>query len=69
MSTSESKTPFTYNIGEFLSHEVEIDPDIIPEYPSESAAQAAGHVPGDIFRVPGGKLGIVGVIPPDGRCE
>jgi hypothetical protein len=57
----------TYNIGEFLSQEVDIDTDLIPEYESESAARAAGHIAGDIFRMPGGRLGIVGVIPPDGR--
>jgi hypothetical protein len=46
---------------------VDIDTDLIPLYPDEAAARAAGHCPGDIFRKPGGTLGMVGVIPPDGR--
>lgn len=62
-----SKPPFTYNLTEFVSGEVEIDTDRIPFYPDETAARAAGHSPGDIFRRPGGTLGMVGVIPPDGR--
>jgi hypothetical protein len=61
------KPPFTYNIAEFVSREVEIDTDLIPMYEDETAARAAGHAPGDIFRKPGGTLGMVGVIPPDGR--
>jgi hypothetical protein len=67
VADTDPKPPSTYNIGEFMSQEVDIDTDRIPEYPNESAARAAGHVAGDIFRTPGGKLGIVGVIPPDGR--
>jgi hypothetical protein len=59
--------PFTYNIAEFVSGEVDIDTDLIPVYPDEAAARAAGHSPGDIFRKPGGTLGMVGVIPSDGR--
>jgi hypothetical protein len=61
------KPPFTYNITEFVSGEVDIDTERIPLYESETAARAAGHAPGDIFRKPGGTLGMVGVIPPDGR--
>lgn len=61
------KPPFTYNIIEFISREVEIDTDRIPVYENESLARAAGHVEGDIFKTPDGKLGMVGVIPPDGR--
>jgi hypothetical protein len=59
--------PFTYNISDFMSREIDIDTDLIPEYRDQAAAVAAGHVPGDIFKTPGGKLGIVGVVPPDGR--
>jgi len=62
-----SKPPFTYNITEFVSQEIEIDTDIIPVYEDEGAASAAGHIPGDIFRMPGGRLGMVGVCPADGR--
>ncbi len=62
-----SKTPFTYNIAEFVSGDVDIDTDLIPMYTDETSARAAGHSPGDIFRKPGGTLGMVGVIPPDGR--
>jgi hypothetical protein len=61
------KPPFTYNITEFVSREVDIDTDRIPVYADEEAARAAGHAPGDIFRKPGGTLGMVGVIPSDGR--
>jgi hypothetical protein len=61
------KPPFTYNIAEFVSGEVDINTDLIPVYEDEAAARAAGHSPGDIFRKPGGTLGMVGVIPPDGR--
>ena len=61
------KPPFTYNIAEFVSGEVDFDTDLIPVYPDEAAARSAGHSPGDIFRKPGGTLGMVGVIPPDGR--
>lgn len=61
------KSPFTYNIAEFVSGSVDIDTDLIPVYPDEAAARDAGHSPGDIFRKPGGTLGMVGVIPPDGR--
>lgn len=61
------KPPFTYNIAEFVSREIEIDTDLIPMYDDETAARAAGHAPGDIFRKPGGTLGMVGVIPSDGR--
>jgi hypothetical protein len=64
---SPLKPPFTYNIAEFVSGEVDIDTDLIPVYPDEAAARAAGHCPGDIFRKPGGTLGMVGVIPYDGR--
>lgn len=63
----ELKRPFTYNVTEFISRDIDIDTDLIPEYPDQTAAEAAGHVPGDIFKIPGGKLGIVGVVPPDGR--
>jgi hypothetical protein len=59
--------PFTYNIVEFISRDVEIDTDRIPQYPDEDAARAAGHAFGDIFKTPDGKLGMVGVIPSDGR--
>ncbi len=65
--TDVSNRPFTYNIDDFVSGEVDIEIDRIPEYESEAAARAAGHIAGDIFKKPGGKLGIVGVIPPDGR--
>lgn len=60
--------PFTYNLAEFMSREVNIDTDLIPEYPDQAAAEAAGHVPGDIFKRPGGRLGVVGLLPPDGRA-
>lgn len=66
-TTPRPKPPFTYNITEFVSEEVEIDTDLIPVYEEESAAVASGHIPGDIFRMPGGRLGMVGVIPADGR--
>jgi hypothetical protein len=59
--------PFTYNIVEFISRDVEIDTDLIPQYRDEDAARAAGHDFGDIFKTPDGKLGMVGVIPSDGR--
>ncbi len=68
MSTTASR-PFTYNLCDFLSREVDINTDLIPMYENEEAAVAAGHLPGDIFRKPGGTLGMVGVIPPDGRVE
>jgi hypothetical protein len=67
VTVSVSNRPFTYNIGEFMSVEIDIDTDLIPEYADEAAAAAAGHVPGDVFKRPGGKLGVVGVLPPDGR--
>jgi hypothetical protein len=67
MVGSPPKPPFTYNIIEFVSREIEIDTDLIPMYDDEEAARAAGHSPGDIFRKPGGTLGMVGVIPADGR--
>ncbi len=59
--------PFTYNIVEFISRDVEINTDLIPQYQDEDAARAAGHDYGDIFKTPDGKLGMVGVIPSDGR--
>lgn len=63
----ESLRPFTYNIAEFIDDDVTVDSDLIPEFPDEAGARAAGLTEGDIFKVPGGRLGIVGVIPPDGR--
>ncbi len=63
----EPTRPFTSNGTEFISREIDIDTDLIPEYADLAAAMAAGHVPGDIFKMPGGRLGIVGVVPPDGR--
>jgi hypothetical protein len=59
--------PFTYNIVEFISKDVEIDTGRIPQYPDEDSARAAGHDFGDIFKTPDGRLGMVGVIPSDGR--
>jgi hypothetical protein len=59
--------PFTYNIVEFISRDVQINTDLIPQYQGEEAARAAGHDVGDIFKTPDGKLGMVGVIPSDGR--
>ena len=67
MASTPSQPPFTYNLAEFMSRDIEIDLALIPEYETESAARAAGHRPGDIFQKPGGRLGVVGVIPPDGR--
>ncbi len=67
MTDTVSKPPFTYNIGDFMSDEIDIETDLIPEYQDETAAEAAGHVPGDVFKRPGGKLGVVGLLPPDGR--
>ncbi len=63
----ERRRPFTYNIAEFIDKEVPVDADLIPEFPDEAAARAAGLVEGDIFKIPGGRFGMVGVIPPDGR--
>jgi hypothetical protein len=60
-------TPFTYNITQFVDREMAIDTDLIPVYESEEAARANGHVLGDIFKTPDGRLGMVGVIPSDGR--
>ncbi len=59
--------PFTYNIVEFITRDVEIDTDRIPQYDDEAGARAAGHDHGDIFKTPDGRLGMVGVIPSDGR--
>lgn len=67
MSEAKPKAPFTYNIVEFVTREIDIDTDLIPVYVDENAARAAGHVEGDIFKTPEGKLGMVGVIPFDGR--
>jgi hypothetical protein len=67
VTEEKPKAPFTYNIIEFVTREVDIDTDLIPEYTDEDAALAAGHSEGDIFKTPGGKLGMVGVIPRDGR--
>ena len=67
MSEAKPKAPFTYNIVEFVTREIDIDTDLIPVYVNEDAARAAGHVEGDIFKTPEGKLGMVGVIPFDGR--
>jgi hypothetical protein len=67
MVDANPKPPFTYNLAEFMSAEVEIDLERIPEYESEPAARAAGHAAGDIFKRPGGRLGIVGLLPSDGR--
>ena len=67
MSEEKPKAPFTYNIVEFVTREIDIDTDLIPVYVNEDAARAAGHVEGDIFKTPEGKLGMVGVIPFDGR--
>ena len=67
MAEPKPNPPFTYNLTEFMSREVEIDTDLIPEYEDQRAAEAAGHVPGDIFKRPGGRLGVVGLLPPDGR--
>ena len=59
--------PFTYNIAEFIGREVDIDTTRIPHYPDEVTARFAGLAQGDIFQTPDGRLGMVGVIPPDGR--
>ena len=67
MSEDKQRAPFTYNIVEFISREIEIDTDLIPVYDDEAAARAAGHIEGDIFKTPYGRLGMVGVIPSDGR--
>jgi hypothetical protein len=67
VSEEKPKAPFTYNIVEFVTREIDIDTDLIPVYTNEDAARAAGHVEGDIFKTPDGRLGMVGVIPSDGR--
>jgi len=67
VSEEKPKVPFTYNIIEFVTREIDIDTDLIPTYGDEGAARGAGHVEGDIFKTPEGKLGMVGVIPFDGR--
>lgn len=67
MIEQKPEAPFTYNIIEFVAREVDIDTSLIPAYADEDAALAAGHLEGDIFKTPDGRLGMVGVIPRDGR--
>ncbi len=56
-----------YNLTEFMSAEPQIEADAIPAFENEAAARAAGLSPGDVFRTPEGRFGVVGVLPPDGR--
>jgi hypothetical protein len=67
VTEEKPRVPFTYNIVEFVTREVDIDTNLIPAYADEDAARAAGHIEGDIFKTPDGRLGMVGVIPRDGR--
>ncbi len=67
MQPADAKPPFTYNLTEFISGEVDVDPDRIAVFPNEEAARAAGLQPGDVFRTADGHFGVVGVIPFDGR--
>lgn len=56
-----------YNLAEFLTQEIEIDTDLIEVFEDETHARAAGFEPGDVFKTQDGRLGMVGVIPVDGR--
>lgn len=56
-----------YNLAEFLTQDIDIDTDLIEVFEDEAHARAAGLEPGDVFRTPDGRLGMVGVIPADGR--
>ncbi len=56
-----------YNLAEFLTKEIEIDVDRIAVFKDEAEAKAAGYQPGDVFKTPDGRLGMVGVLPPDGQ--
>ena len=38
MASTPSQPPFTYNLAEFMSRDIEIDLALIPEYETESAA-------------------------------
>jgi len=56
-----------YNLAEFLTQEIDINTDLIPVFADEGEARDAGFEPGDIFKTPDGRLGMVGVLPADGR--
>lgn len=67
MSVERVKANGRYNLAEFLTEEIEIDTDLIPVFADEGEARDAGFEPGDVFKTPDGRLGMVGVLPADGR--
>ncbi len=56
-----------YNLAEFLTKDIEIEIDRIAVFKDEAEAKAAGYQPGDVFKTPDGRLGMVGVLPPDAQ--
>ncbi len=67
MPDPDPKPQARYNLAEFLTREIDIDTDRIAVFHDEAEARAAGYEPGDVFKTPDGRLGMVGVLPPDGR--
>ena len=58
-------SPFTYDLAEFLS--VDVEPCLVPAYESEQAAVLAGHVSGEVYKDSGGRFFVVGPLPAIGK--
>ena len=67
MARPVTKAYVRYNLAEFLTEDIDIDTDLIQVFEDEAHARAAGFEPGDVFKTPDGRLGMVGVMPPDGK--